>query len=170
MVEAATFRQDLFFRINAYPIELPSLRERPEDLPLLCEALLEGTAKRLTPEALALLGQHDFPGNVRELRNILERAVLLSDDESIRPEHLPFSLGPQMADPRSAQAARGAHARPWPDDVVPLDEAVAAYLRWAEARHDGDRASLATRLGISERTLYRRLRETATADENGSGS
>jgi DNA-binding NtrC family response regulator len=155
MVVDGSFRQDLYFRINTYPVQLPSLRERREDLPLLCQALLEGSGKHLTPAAIDRLERHDFPGNVRELRNILERAVLLSDDDDIRVEHLPDALWSQPAPEPTPTAGPGAG---WPSDIVPLDEAIRHYLLWAEQHHPGDRASLAARLGLSERTLYRRLK------------
>ncbi|MGF1510045.1 MAG: sigma-54 interaction domain-containing protein [Myxococcota bacterium] len=158
MVKQGTFRQDLLFRINTYPIQLPSLRERPEDIALLSEALLAGSGKHLCPDALRRLEAHPFPGNVRELRNILERALLLTDDDEIRPEHLPVELqAPNIAAEEPTPSA------PWPDALLPLEEAVRHYLRWAARTHQGDRASLAKRLGMSERTLYRRLK-AATAD------
>ena len=79
MVSDGSFRRDLYFRINTFPIAMPPLRERREDIPLLCDTLLANSAKRLSDEALMLLQRHDYPGNIRELRNIVERAVLLTD-------------------------------------------------------------------------------------------
>ena len=155
MVEAGSFRMDLYYRINAFPVRLPSLRERPDDLSLLVQTLLRrlapGRDLRLDPGALALLQGYRFPGNIRELRNILERAALLADGDLILPEHLPEECrgGPEPA------PAGGV----LPPEVVPLDEMEQRYLRWALARFQGDRRELARRLGVSERTLYRRLAE-----------
>src|SRR5512133_2715734 len=83
MVREGTFRQDLYFRINVFPIQLPPLRERMEDLPMLVASLLShlNATRKITlgEEAMAALMRHDFPGNVRELRNILERALIMAD-------------------------------------------------------------------------------------------
>ncbi|MEM1416527.1 MAG: sigma-54 dependent transcriptional regulator [Myxococcota bacterium] len=154
------FRRDLYFRINAFPVPMPPLRERREDLPLLTEALLRGTGKRLGPEGLETLRGHDWPGNVRELRNVLERAVLLSDRELLEPRHL---LGRRL---EPSEPAPAAGPWPWGDAVLPLAEVEARYVRWAAARLPGDRRQLADALGLTERTLYRRLRDARTHDDD----
>ncbi|MDD5249332.1 MAG: sigma 54-interacting transcriptional regulator [Rhodocyclaceae bacterium] len=154
MVADGTFRRDLYYRISAFPIAIPPLRERREDLPLLAESLLSRVSKRrlrLHPQVLEQLGNHDFPGNIRELRNILERASLLVDGESILPEHLDTSMEPAVA-----AAARDARAE---GPLRPLAEVERRYLRWALENHGEDRRTLAAKLGISERTLYRKLKE-----------
>jgi len=148
MVEAGTFRQDLYFRLNIFPIFLPPLRERGEDILLLAEALLvklaNGRPLTLSRAARGWLAGYHYPGNVRELRNILERACLLCDGEEIQVEHLPglaqarFSVTRDAAPPRPAVV----------DDLERLLE-----------KHAGNRKMLAEQLGISERTLYRRLLE-----------
>jgi transcriptional regulator with PAS, ATPase and Fis domain len=153
MVEDGTFRRDLYYRVSAFPIRVPSLRERREDLPLLVESLLTRVSKRrlrVHPDAMANIVRHDFPGNVRELRNILERASLLADGDTILPEHLPEEAGEPISAPPVAT-------------VVPLAEAEQRYLRWALAQHGDDRRALAARLGLSERTLYRKLKEAKLA-------
>ena len=151
MVEAGAFRRDLYDRIAAFPIHLPALRERREDLPLLAEALLarlaSGRKLRLSPEALTTLQGYDYPGNIRELRNLLERAVLLTDGEVIRPEALLLDHTPVPQD--SSPLAK--------DHILPLDQAERSYVHWALARLNGDKKRLANLLGISERTLYRKL-------------
>jgi len=151
MVEAGEFRRDLYYRIAVFPIHLPALRERKGDLPLLVEALLarltNGRKLRLSPEALATLQAYAFPGNIRELRNILERAVLLTDGEVIRPEALPSELAV-----RSLASTAIAE-----EPILPLDQAERRYVRWALDRLNGDKKRLARLLGISERTLYRKL-------------
>ncbi len=154
MVEEGSFRQDLYYRINTFPIELPALRERMEDLPLLAESLLYRAdptrTLRLSSEALACLESYDFPGNIRELRNLMERAALLCDGDVILPEHLPDEC-------RCGTAPRP--PGPLPAEVIPLEEMERRYLLWSVARFDGDKRDLAARLGVSERTLYRKLHE-----------
>lgn len=154
MVEEESFRRDLFYRISAFPIRVPSLRERGEDIPLLAESLLARVSRRrlrLHPDAMARLMRHRFPGNVRELRNLIERAALLADSDMILPEHLPEKLG----EPLCGAPASG--------EIVSLAEAERRYLCWAALRHKGDRRALAGVLGISPRTLFRKLRDGQTA-------
>ena len=149
MVERGSFRRDLYYRLSVFPIHLPALRERREDIVLLADTLLTrlapGRAYSLSPEARARLQAYDFPGNIRELRNILERAILMADGDTLLAEHLPPEL--------LGEAVAGI-----PDmDIVPLETAELRYLQWALAQHKGDRKTLAEQLGISERTLYRKL-------------
>jgi two-component system response regulator HydG len=161
MVAAGEFRMDLFYRINTFPIELPALRERPEDLPLLIEGLLERVASqrgmRFSEEAIACLRGYDFPGNVRELRNVVERAVLLCDGDLIGPEHLPSECFPGASGGFTAQC--GAMT------LLPLEEMERNYLRLVLATFQGDKRELAERLGVSERTLYRKLQGVREGDE-----
>jgi two-component system response regulator HydG len=166
MVADGSFRRDLYFRINTFPIAMPPLRERREDIPLLCDTLLAHGAKRLSDEARRLLQQHDFPGNIRELRNIVERAVLLTDGVEIEAKHLPAYLGGA----RRSVPAPGAmppHEWPWGDELLSLEEVEQRYLRWVHETHPGDRKALAERLGVSERTLYRKLRRALESGGNG---
>ncbi len=148
MVEQESFRKDLYYRISTFPIHLPALAQRRDDIPLLAATLLTRIcpARKLSlhPDALAHLAACDFPGNIRELRNILERASLMTDGDTILPEHL---------DPECAEYQQEAVSTA----IVPLDEAEQRYLHWALAQHGGDRQSLAKKLGVSERTLYRKL-------------
>jgi DNA-binding NtrC family response regulator len=121
--------------------------------------MLRGVGKRLSAEALAALERHPFPGNIRELRNFLDRAVLLTDGAIIGVEHLPL----HVRDARPTAAPEGDW--PWGDALLPLEEVERRYLRWASQLHDGDRRSLADRLGLSERTLYRKLRTIRAPDD-----
>lgn len=149
MVEEGSFRRDLYYRISAFPICVPPLRERIEDLPILVESLLARIGRRrlsLHPAALRRLAGHGFPGNIRELRNLIERAALLADSDTILPEHLPERLGTSGGGPALGE-------------IVSLAEAERRYLRWAASRHDGNRHALARLLGISPRSLFRKLRE-----------
>lgn len=158
MVSERSFRRDLYFRINTFPIAMPPLRERREDIPILCDTLLVNSAKRLSDDALQLLQHHDFPGNIRELRNIVERAVLLTDGTEIEAKHLPAYLGGvhALARPDPPPPSKG---WPWGEELLPLHEVEHRYLRWVHENHPGDRKALARRLGVSERTLYRKLRQ-----------
>jgi two-component system response regulator HydG len=153
MVEAGGFRQDLYFRLNTFPVDLPALRERTTDIPLLAESLLARVAPdrklRLSEAALAILCHHDYPGNVRELRNILERASLLCDGDTIQPAHLPEEI-------RSGEARLQVRV----DTPASLKELERQTLETRLAHHRGSRKALAAELGISERTLYRRLKES----------
>jgi transcriptional regulator with PAS, ATPase and Fis domain len=166
MVEAGTFRRDLYYRISAFPVHLPALRERREDLPMLIDTLLRRIAPeralRVSRAALAQLAAYNFPGNVRELRNILERAVLLADGDVIDSAHLPDDLTQTQAAPATTSSTHDASVTTdrqgaWGDDIVSLDAAEQRYVGWALRQMGGDKKALATRLGISERTLYRKL-------------
>ena len=150
MVAEGRFREDLYYRLGTFPIHLPPLRERREDIAPLAQALLErvapGRKLQLAAGALALLQAQSFPGNVRELRNLLERAALLCDGHTIGVEQMHEALTCGLA-PVVAAAPVGA--------ALTLDDATLARLL---AEHQGSRATLAQRLGMSERSLYRRLR------------
>lgn len=154
MVQEGTFRRDLFYRISAFPIPLPALRERVEDLPLLADSLLKrlspARAFQLTDEALEWLRDYPFPGNVRELLNLLERATLLADGQRIGPEHLAGEPGPEEDGDFADDPVQT-------DDILPLAEAERRYLARVAGSFPGDRDELAARLGVSRRTLYRKL-------------
>lgn len=145
MVKEGSFRADLYYRLNIFPIHVPPLRERIGDLPMLAKALLARVAPErklsLTPEALQQLLDYSFPGNVRELRNLLERAALLCDGEQITPDHLPQ---PDNLDATPATK------------MADISDAV---LRQWLSDFRGSRKELAKTLRMSERTLYRRIRE-----------
>ena len=151
MVEAGSFRQDLFYRLNVFPVFLPPLRERREDIAVLAEALLprvsNGRKLRLSDEAIRWLRDYSFPGNVRELRNLLERACLLCDSDDIDLRHLPAGASPPLlrSTPISAQNRKSASK---------LSDRELADIA---AGFPGSRKELARHLGMSERTLYRRL-------------
>lgn len=146
MMEQGEFRQDLYYRISAFPILLPALRERPDDIALLVHSFLRRMSsgeRKLTiaADAMELLQRGSWPGNVRELRNVLERASLFADGNMIRVEHLPAPLAiPATMQSNLAQVTVGA-----PADVPPT--------------LSGTRKKLAEQMGISERTLYRRLKQ-----------
>jgi transcriptional regulator with PAS, ATPase and Fis domain len=160
MVADGRFRQDLYYRISAFPIHLPPLRDRAADIPMLVDSFLQrgGNTKHrvsVQPEAMARLQAHDWPGNIRELRNVLDRARLFADDGIVRAEHMPdeFGLGSaaRFAVLPTASAVRGQAST----SDEQLTEIVATF--------QGTRRELAAQLGISERTLYRRLKALGLA-------
>ena len=155
MVDNNQFRQDLYHRINGFPISLPSLKERKEDIPLLAESLLKRMLGEKTlnidPKTFAVLKQYDFPGNVRELRNVLARASLMADGDTILPQHLSEEFEPYL-DADSVDLSLN-----FTGDLLPLDDLERVYLKYAVARYKGDKRALAKVLGVSERTLYRKL-------------
>ena len=148
LVACQLFRQDLYFRLNTFPIHLPPLRERREDIPLLAEAMLArvapGRRLSLAPEALTQLIGYEFPGNVRELRNLLERASLMADGDTLSSKHLALDADVGQSPNLAATVSR----HPSLTDSQ-LAERVNGYC--------GSREELATSLGMSVRTLYRRL-------------
>jgi two-component system, NtrC family, response regulator HydG len=164
MVADGRFREDLYYRLSTFPITLPALRDRVDDIPLLAVALLARVAPQrrmsLSTGALAVLQRHAFPGNVRELRNVLERAALLADGASIEPVHVARALGSDA--PASARRSPGPS---WPDSLpasasdASLRSVERAALQAQLKTHRGSRAELARKLGISERSLYRKLRD-----------
>ncbi len=160
LIVQGRFRQDLYYRLSTFPIALPALRERSDDIPLLAESLLARLAgerrPRLAPAALRRLVRHPYPGNVRELRNVLERAMLLSDGEVINAADVDRALALGAAQAMTAAPHDGG-APPAP--MPALREAEQQALRAALLAHPGKRRELAARLGISPRTLYRKLRE-----------
>jgi transcriptional regulator with PAS, ATPase and Fis domain len=150
MVADGRFRQDLYYRISAYPIHLPALRERRDDIPLLVESFVqraarEGRSLSVTPQAIQKLQSHDWPGNVRELRNVLERASLFADDGVIGAGQISLADGGTVPDDTQAAAKRRR---------APLSDADLARLA---ASFSGTRRELAAAAGLSERSLYRRL-------------
>jgi DNA-binding NtrC family response regulator len=166
LVAEGRFREDLYYRLCTFPIQLPSLRERSGDVALLAPALLQRVAAprrlQLSPAALAVLEAQDYPGNVRELRNLLERTALLCDGDRIEAGHVHEAIAtgrrPALrpaAPPRPPTDGPGEAPDERPADLKTLERAA---LREMVARHTGSRSELAERLGISERSLYRKLK------------
>ena len=160
MVADGRFRADLFYRLNVLPIRVPPLRERLADLEALAEALLDDIARRsglparsLTPQALELLARQTWPGNIRELRNVLEQAALMTDDLSLEPQHFK-SLDGEAAGAAAAPAVRLGLLRPLAEQVAELERAAIAA---ALAQVRGNRVAAARLLGMSRAALYDRL-------------
>lgn len=152
--KAGKFRQDLYYRIQTFPIELPPLRERMEDLHGLIRHFLSrhhGSCLEVTPEVMALLETYQWPGNVRELRNILERAALLARGKPLRPEHFPGL---------STDGRRPNEPRPANKDLRRLE---AEYIKSTIEHNGGDINKTAEELAISRATLYRKLKKSRGA-------
>jgi DNA-binding NtrC family response regulator len=165
MVAQGRFREDLYYRLSTFPIRLPALRDRAEDIPLLAVALLARVAPQrrlsLSPGALTLLQGHPFPGNVRELRNVLERAALLADGSTIEAVHAQQALASDADPVTGPPAGMGADAGGIAAANASLRSVERTALQAQLRAHHGSRAELARKLGISERSLYRKLREIA---------
>jgi DNA-binding NtrC family response regulator len=160
------FRADLLYRINSFQINLPPLRERPEDVEPIAQHLLKqlaGTnAPELLPEALAALKSYSWPGNVRQLRNTLERAVLLANDARITTAELPPEIvsPPIIFRPVSGTDSTGAQTSSQPvGGTPPLREVERQQILAALEQTGWHRGKTAEILGISPSTLYRRLRD-----------
>lgn len=154
-VAAGRFRQDLYFRINVFPIAVPALRERREDIPLLAEYFLARHGRALNPEvagiapeAMARLTAYDWPGNVRELEGVIQRTLVLAGGPDITPADLPADMRPGRAEGTPA---------PWPADAT-LAEVETRWIHHVLDRCGGNRAQAARQLGIDPATLWRKLK------------
>jgi two-component system response regulator AtoC len=162
MVDAGTFREDLFFRLNVVRIGMPPLRTRREDIVLLANVFLKEFAaengrpvKPLTDSALERLLAYDWPGNVRELRTAIEHGVVMSNESEIGLRHLPVFLA-AGGDLRPEAAGLAAVTGPDPG-ILNLQELETRAIRSALAAADGNRTRAAELLGVSRRTLQRKL-------------
>ncbi|MFN8652913.1 MAG: sigma-54 dependent transcriptional regulator [Gemmatimonadales bacterium] len=166
LVQERKFREDLYYRLNVVTVNLPPLRERRQDIPLLIDHFLTTLAIRhnrgpvaMDPAAQALLLAHDWPGNVRELENVLERALVLAEIDVIGPEHLPESV--RAASVRHAAAASAlpgaAIAEEPATELVSLDELDRRHVFRVLAAMNGNREESSRILGISRRTLTRMI-------------
>lgn len=187
LVAKGEFREDLFFRLNVVHLHLPPLRERGEDLDVLLHANLQRFAKRLnrpvlrySPEALDYLRHYYFPGNVRELENVVHHAVLMCEGEELRPQDLPAYMLSRPSLPVHGEAlevpseawmrpgqpldAAGARAYTAPgvelgDGFLTLAEMEEKLIRATLARLNGNQSAAAKKLGVSRSTLWRKMKE-----------
>ena len=163
MAKTGHFRLDLYYRIAAIDVRLPSLRERRGDIPALTEVMLGRMVRagvppfRITGEAMKKLLSHSFPGNVRELRNILQKAAAVCDHGIITADHIHLGNLPLGHDPDESPAK----VKPTEDASIARIEA--DHISELLARYNGHRRNAADALGISERTLYRKLRRYGLA-------
>ncbi len=159
-VTQGEFNADLYYEIAVLPIHVPPLRERPEDIPLIVRHML---ARRFTPEGtpilhpqlLLALMEHDFPGNLRELRSLLERVLLFAEGGVVTADALGISTAATNTEltPGTGQAP-----------IIPLKDLELRYLQEITREHPGSKHELARQLGVSERTLYRKLQRLRSAD------
>jgi DNA-binding NtrC family response regulator len=192
-VKHGRFREDLFYRLHVFPIAVPPLRERSEDIPDLVRHFLariaaeEGKRVRaISGEALALLGRHRWPGNVRQLENTVFRAVVLAEGDTIgigefpqvavqiaHPSELPhIASAPAMAEAHALHDAHGGHSLHGTlalldahGDVRPLEEMEYETIRFAIAHYRGQMSEVARRLRIGRSTLYRKLEHLGLGEQ-----
>ena len=159
-IKAGRFREDLYYRVNVINIHLPPLRERREDIALMVDAFIKEIAKDhgrkvkgIDEDAMGVLVSQPWPGNVRQLRNMIEKMVLLTEEEELTKASLPDELQPQPPAPSTALVTV--------DDfsTYTLEQWERELIRLQLSRHEGNRAKVAEALGISVRTLYRKLKE-----------
>ncbi len=147
------FREDLFYRLNVFPIAVPPLRARREDIPLLLEHFLSRFGRSpgdLAPEARVALIDYAFPGNVREMENLVERSVILAGSAPIERKHFP-TLGDRAASPAGRIAVE------IPDEGLSLEELEKELILKALEKAGGNKTQAARLLGLTRRTLYSRL-------------
>jgi DNA-binding NtrC family response regulator len=151
LVEKGEFRKDLYYRIAGFPISLPSLSERREDIPSLAQHFLahsEMNHKKFSENALKKLIRYDYPGNIRELKSIVEQSALLANEDLIEIEDLPEQIFNELNDTANV-----------PSDILPLDEVEKLYLQKLCETQDLPVGELAKKLDVSTRTLYRKLQK-----------
>ncbi len=186
-VKEGAFREDLFYRLNVFPLEMPSLRERMEDIPALVEHFIarfnasEGTRiNGASDEALRMLSAFDWPGNVRQLENSVFRAVVLCETETLQPHDFPQISGvlpdiaalPELAGQTSSEPAQtaapasGEHLAMVEDgDVRSLTDVERDLIAYAIEYYAGHMSEVSRRLGIGRSTLYRKVREYGLDEE-----
>ena len=153
MIKNKTFREDLFYRINVFPIHLPSLRERKDDISILATHLMKqknSDSPEISNAAMQLLLDYDWPGNVRELDNVLERAMVFAEDGIILSEHIEINV-------RHESAAIGKAFIELPDTGVSLEELEIELIRQALKRTEGNQTHAARLLGITRSALLYRM-------------
>jgi DNA-binding NtrC family response regulator len=156
LVSEGKFRDDLFYRLSVVTVDLPPLRERRDDIPLLVKAFLDEfgrennkQVRELTPEALNVLLAYDWPGNVRELRNAIEQMVVLARAERLTVRDVPSAIR-EGADLSKINVVR---------DGMTVEDAERLVIVQALKETDGNRTKAAQKIGISRRTLHRKLKE-----------
>ncbi len=163
MVGQGQFREDLYYRLSVFPISIPPLRDRREDIPLLCDHLLDQVSKinnctyTLTRQALIKLLQHNWPGNIRELRNVIQLAAALCDNQAIEESDIQIqqtipNQSMTIAEP-SALNTKTTTSR-----LNPLERIEAEFISELIEKLEGSRKAIAEEMNVSERTLYRKLK------------
>jgi two-component system response regulator AtoC len=155
MMKDGAFREDLYYRLNVFSVQIPPLRERKSDIVLLVDHFIRNSSivpkrtVKASPEAHQVLQRYLWPGNVRELENVIERALILTDGGAIEPEHLPMGVRLQPAFEEAGDSKR----------LPTLEEVERRYIKRVLDECAGHRQKAAAILGISERNLYRKLKE-----------
>ncbi len=148
-IEEVRFRNDLYFRINVFPIMLPPLRGRGEDIPGFIQYMLESHGARstdLSPHVSLLLSNYSWPGNIREMRNVIERALLLAQGNPLSVDHFPGLCASDTSSDTSGT-------------ILKLDEVIESHIQSVVQRYGRDKKNAAEALGMTRTTLYRRLKE-----------
>jgi DNA-binding NtrC family response regulator len=165
-IRRGRFREDLYFRLHVFTIQLPTLKERREDVPLLVHHFIEKynaeTGKHvqgLSPSAMGILQAYAWPGNIRELRNTVERAMILADGDIIGEEHLPPDMQASRPEAATLRVALG----------IPIDQVEKEYILASLQKNGGNKARTAEVLGISEKTLYNKLNRYAAEARERAG-
>ena len=166
MVSAGTFRQDLYYRVNVMGIKSPALRDHTEDIPILAQHFLEKYARNyqrpitaFTPNAISLLLEYEWPGNVRELENVIQGAIILSDDDSIQPRHLPKAL-------QHPDLLGVGDSMPGASFEEQMQDYKLKLAHKAIQECKGNKTLAARSLSISRTYLHRLIRDPAEDDEN----
>ena len=155
MMKDGLFREDLYYRLNVFSLQIPPLRERVDDVPILVEHFVRNSnltqkrGARVSEAAMQVLLRYPWPGNVRELENVIERALILCDAGVIEPEHLPLGVRLEPSFRATDEDRR----------LVTLEEVERRYVKRVLEECKGHRHNAASILGISERNLYRKLKE-----------
>jgi DNA-binding NtrC family response regulator len=167
MVEAGSFRSDLYYRLNVITLQIPSLAERREDIPLLANYFVNWFAARLgkdIPEiddsVIKAFAHYAFPGNVRELKHMMERAVVLCNGKKILLAHLPPEIGASQQ-LRSSEKCQSLSY----DTIVSLDENEKRYLAWVLEQVNGSRGRAAKLLGLNRGSLWRKLKHFSLGED-----
>jgi two-component system nitrogen regulation response regulator NtrX len=170
-IEAGNFREDLYYRLKVFPLELPPLRDRAEDIPLLIDDFMDTLVRQhgfkpiaFAPEALKVLKQYPWPGNVRELKNFVERMFIMFAGDTVTPDRLPpeFKAAPRAAEPDAPAAATSPMDELINQGPADLKQARADFeARFLEAKlreFDGNISQLAKAIGLERSSLYRKLK------------
>lgn len=162
-IENGSFRSDLYYRLNVINIDIPPLRQRSEDIPLICDKLLthrhhiySSSQLRISEKAMTLLTAHDWPGNVRELRNVIERAAIICEDEEILPKHLPEYIQAYRKPAVSGDSEGYYH-----QEIAHLERQM---IRNALKDNGGNRQAAARQLGIHRSLLYKKIKDLGITD------
>ena len=154
-VKAGTFREDLYYRLSVVPLNLPPLRKRKEDIPLLLDHFLakfsnkmKKAVPRVSDDAMEMLVDYAWPGNVRELEHTVERILILEDTDVIRPRDLPSFI-----------SRRQSEFQMFPEEPLSLEELEKKYIRFVLSRTKGRKAKAANILGINRKTLGQKIKK-----------